>query len=132
MTIILDASVLIAHANPHDEHHQAAGRILSKWAPFGYATSVLTLAEFYAGPARAGQLLAAEHIINSIGVVAIDIPATAATDLAQLRATHRLKMPDAAVLYTAQTHGDALGTFDNRLAAAARLAGLRVPDYNTG
>lgn len=128
MTIILDASVLIAHANPTDEHHQAAGRILTNWAPFGYAVSVLTLAEFYVGPALTGQLTAAQHMIVSLGVATIDIPVTAAAELAQIRAEHRLKMPDAVVLHTAKAHGDALATFDTRLGTVARLIGLRVPN----
>ncbi|BEL42028.1 type II toxin-antitoxin system VapC family toxin [Mycobacteroides abscessus] len=126
MTIILDANVLIAHANPADEHHQAAGRILTNWAPFGYAASVLTLAEFYAGPARVGQLVAAQQMIVSLGVSTIDLPATAAPELAKIRADHRLKMPDAVVLHTAQAHGDALATFDTRLGTVARRVGLRV------
>ncbi|SLE83385.1 PilT domain-containing protein [Mycobacteroides abscessus subsp. massiliense] len=132
MTIILDANVLIAHANSADEHHQAAGRILAKWAPFGYAASVLTLAEFYVGPTQTGQLHAAQHLISSLGVDTIEIPAEAAAELAQIRAQHRLKMPDAVVLHTAQAHGEALATFDTRLATIARRVGLRVPDYNTG
>ncbi|TKV35332.1 type II toxin-antitoxin system VapC family toxin [Mycobacteroides abscessus] len=127
MTIILDASVLIAHANPADDHHQAAGRILTDWAPFGYAASVLTLAEFYAGPARFGQLGVAQQMMISLGVATIDIPAAAAPELAQIRADHRLKMPDAVVLHAAQAHGDALATFDTRLGTVARLLGLRVP-----
>ncbi|MDM2164755.1 PIN domain-containing protein [Mycobacteroides abscessus] len=133
MTIVLDASVLIAHANPVDEHHRAAEGLLTQWAPFGYAASVLTLAEFYVGPARTGHLAAAQAMIVGLAVTAIDIPAVAAAELAQIRARHALKMPDAVVLYTAKMHADALGTFDTRLGAAARLAGIQVvPDYGTG
>ncbi|RIS66628.1 type II toxin-antitoxin system VapC family toxin [Mycobacteroides abscessus] len=133
MTIVLDASVLIAHANPADEHHWEAGRLLAEWASFGYAASVLTLAEFYVGPARTGHLAAAQQMITSLDVTALDIPTGAAAELARIRARHALKMPDAVVLYTAKAHAAALGTFDTRLGAEALRAGLQVaPDYGTG
>lgn len=129
MTLILDASVLIAYASSHDEHHLAAKRILKDWVQNGYATPVLTLAEFFVGPALGGQLEAAQHLIARLGVRALEIPSTAAIDLARIRAQSRLKMPDACVLYAARESGSALATFDARLRTAAALSGIR---YTSG
>lgn len=127
MIMVLDTSYLIAQANPDDKHHAAATSILASWSHYDYAASVMTLAEFYVIPAQTDKLAQAHKFVDNLRVRALDIPADAAAELAAIRADNGLKLPDACVLYAAQQHGEALATFDAKLAAAALASGLRVP-----
>lgn len=124
--IVLDASVLMAHFSSNDAHHEEASGILSAWREHEFATSVLTLAEFYVAPAKAGKLEGAQNLIRRLRVRALDIPEHAAPALAQIRAERGLKMPDVCVLYAAVEQGAALATFDDKLASVGRAADLRV------
>lgn len=125
--ICLDASVLIAHFNPADPHHVAAGRLLIGNAAEPLCASALTLAEFYVQPARAAgteALVVATAGIASLGVqrIPVDDPRT----LAELRAKTGLKMPDCCVLDTALKLGARVATFDTALASAAERMGLAL------
>lgn len=124
--IVLDASVLIAHLDADDAHHDRATGLLLGLADESLCMSALTLAEVLAGPARTGSLERAEAAIREIGVVAVPIEAEAATRLAQLRAETQLRMPDCCVLLAAETADACIATFDDRLAAAAQAAGVQL------
>ena len=50
----------------------------------------------------------------------------AATDLARVRNTYRLRMPDAVALHTALATASELATFDDALGSAVRQAGVLV------
>lgn len=55
--ILLDASVLIGHFERADAHHADATALLRNHLSEVFASSVITLAEVYAGAARAGWLI---------------------------------------------------------------------------
>ena len=124
--IVLDASVLIAHFESADTHHEAATDLLIAHASESFASSVGTLAEVYVGAARAGRADQLDQLLSRLAVEPLDLPAAGARRLGELRATTRLKMPDCCVLFTAQHHSAAVATFDKRLAAGAVDLGLSV------
>ena len=76
--IVLDASVLIAHLDSTDAHHDAARRVLHSAAGQDLAASVLTVAEVMVGPARdrrghvvgaqrdAGDVQGVEHLVDDV------------------------------------------------------------------
>ena len=123
--IVLDASVAIAFLNPNDAHHAAAVDLL-KQNPPEYLMHPLTLAEVLVGPALLGIETAVLRDLRSIGVEQAGAGPDEAIELARLRATHRLKMPDTCVLATARHHRTAIATFDERLAGVAVEIGLLV------
>lgn len=124
--IVLDASVLIAHLDSTDVHHENALQLLLDVADAPLGASPLTLAEVMVGPARAGQLDRGSALLNELGVASVRLEDDAATRLAILRAGTGLKMPDCCVLLAAeQTHGT-VATFDDRLARAATARGVVV------
>ena len=125
--IIVDASVLVAHLDERDAHHEEAVRLLLEAADVDLGASPMTVAEVLVGPARAGRLSEARAIIDSLGVREVALRADAATRLATLRAEAGLKLPDCCVLLAAaDAPAVAVGTFDERLANVARRWGLRV------
>ena len=122
--IVLDASVLIAHFDSADTHHDAATDFLLRHASKQFASSVVTLAEVYVGAARSGQADRLEHLLAGLEVEPLALPAEGARRLGELRASTRLKMPDCCVLYTAEMHAAAVATFDEALTARAVDLGL--------
>lgn len=126
--IVLDASVLIAHLDASDAHHERAGALLLDVADEPLGASPLSLAEVLVGPARAGQLDRATAVLTQLAVTNVRLDEDAPARLAVLRAGTSLKLPDCCVLLAAeQTHG-AIATFDDRLATAARERGFVVRD----
>ncbi len=124
--IVLDASVLIAHLDATDVHHDRAGVLLLDVAGEPIGASSLTLAEVLVGPARAGQLDRGNALLHQLSVGSVHLDDDAPARLAVLRAGTSLKLPDCCVLLAAeQTHG-AVATFDDRLANAATEHGFVV------
>ncbi len=124
--IVLDASVLIAHLDATDLHHERASAILHDAADEALAASPITLAEVLVGPARAGMVDRGTAVLHDLDVMSVPLLEDAPARLAMLRAGTGLKMPDCCVLLAVeQTHG-ALATFDDRLATAAIHRGLAV------
>lgn len=125
MTVVLDASVLIAHLDGHDLHHERAAELLLSSVGSSFAASVVTIAEVLVGPARAGLLERAQGAIDALGIVAVGLHDDSPVHLATLRAETGLKMPDCCVLLAARSAGaSAVLTFDVRLAMAARATGF--------
>ena len=124
--ILLDASVLIGHFEPADAHHAQATAVLTAHLTDSFAASVITLAEVYAGAARSGQAQRLTELLKHLLVEELDLPAGAALRLGELRAATNLKMPDCCVLYTAEHHGAAIATFDDKLAIRAGDIGIAV------
>lgn len=124
--IVLDASVLIAHLDAADRHHEHAEALLLAATEEDLGASTLTLAEVLVAPARAGRLDAAEAALRDLGVDVVALPGDAAPRLARLRADTGLRLPDCCVLLAARQSGAALATFDDRQAAAARDLGIAV------
>lgn len=122
---VLDASVLIAHFDREDAHHDRAGRILQ--AAGDLRTSVITLAEALVTPTHRRALETARAGLGSLGVEEVPLGRDAARRLAALCVDTRLKLPDCCVLLAAQDAGaDTVATFDDRLGAAAEGLGISV------
>lgn len=124
--IVLDASVLIAHLDGNDRHHDRATALLVAAEREALAASPITLGEVLVGPARAGILDRATAAMDLLAISSVPLPADAPTRLALLRAGIGLKLPDCCVLLAAETSRAAVATFDDRLGTAATQLGFEV------
>lgn len=124
--IVLDASVLLGHLDPADQHHDQAAALLRRAVDDELAINVLTLAEVLVSPTRQGRTRPVLDFLGALTVRTIGLPPDAAEPLAELRAGTGLKMPDCCVLLTAEAQGARLATFDRRLAAVAVDRGVAV------
>jgi predicted nucleic acid-binding protein len=124
--IVLGASVLIAHLESADSHHERATQLLLDSAEQPLGASPLTLAEVLVGPARADKLGLAEATLRELEVTTIPLAQDALARLARMRALTRLRLPDCCVLLAAESVGGAVATFDDRLASSAVEIGLAV------
>jgi predicted nucleic acid-binding protein len=122
--IVLDATVLIAHLDADDAHHDAAETHLLEVADQPFGASSITLAEVLVAPARAGCLADAKAALQALGVAELRLPVDAAERLATLRANTALKLPDCCVLLAAEDTPARVLTFDARLAREADRPGL--------
>lgn len=124
--IVLDASVLIAHLDATDSHHERADRLLAASGNEELAASVVTMAEVLVGPSRTGTVDRALAALEQLAVTPVPIERATPVRLALLRAETGLKLPDCCVLLAAEESGAAVATFDDRLAGAARSRGIRL------
>jgi predicted nucleic acid-binding protein len=124
--IALDASVLIAHLNPADPHHQAATDVLLAGTPGRMLVHTITLAEVLVGGVRVGQGAAMRDDLRAVGITVAPPDDGEPVRLAELRASSGLKLPDCCVLDVAIRHQASLATFDTALAAAAAERGVPV------
>jgi predicted nucleic acid-binding protein len=124
--IVLDASVLIAHLDASNVHHEESVALLRGAAGQELAASVITVAQVMVGPARARRAQVLDEALTALGVKRVALLADDAAPLATLRATTGLRMPDCCVLLTARSAGATLATVDHRLAETARGLGVVV------
>ena len=126
--IVLDASVLIGFFEKPDAHHQRAVELLHRRADGDVVASPLTVAEFRVGPARRGDqhLAKAQRVLESIDLAQVMFTEQSPAQLAQLRVTSGLPLPDCAVLLAAQQVGGAVASFDARLCRAAESLGIQL------
>ena len=124
--IVLDASVLIAHLDATDSHHERADRLLAASGNEELAASVVTMAEVLVGPSRTGTVDRALAALAQLAVTPVPIERATPVRLALLRAETGLILPDCCVLLAAEESGAAVATFDDRLAGAARSRGIRL------
>jgi predicted nucleic acid-binding protein len=125
--MVLDASVIIAHLDTDDVHHDAAVQLLLVHAGHEFTASVITWAEVLVGPARQGRRRAVEGALERLELQALPLAKDAAGQLAELRAATGLRLPDCCVVWAAEaTGGSDIATFDNRLAQAAAQRGITV------
>jgi predicted nucleic acid-binding protein len=124
--IVVDASVLIAHLDARDSHHErAAAALYEAAAGEALGASPITIAEVLVAPARAGRIETARAALRELDVSEIGFGPDAALRLALLRAETQLKMPDCCVLLAAQdAKADAILSFDGLLADRARELGF--------
>lgn len=122
--IIFDANVLIALTLPADASHRAAVDLIDEheWDEFG--ASALTLAEVLVRPSRDGDDRRVRDVMESLGLQVMPLGAAASVRVAGVRATTKLRLPDAVVLHTAEDQHAMLATFDERLARAAATRGV--------
>ncbi len=124
--IVLDASVLIAHLDPADTHHQAATALLLTGTPGQLLVHTLTLAEVLVGGVRIGQGAVMRDDLYAAGIGLAPHDHAEPLRLAELRATSGLKLPDCCVLDVATHQQATLATFDDALASAARRRRVTV------
>jgi predicted nucleic acid-binding protein len=117
--IVLDASVLIAHLDRNDGHHERAERLLGESAGETLAASTFTLAEALVAGARTGQLRELREAIEQLGVSELRTGADAHVRLAELRARTGCRLPDCCVLLAAKEIGGVVASFDSALTEAA-------------
>lgn len=122
--IVLDASVLIAHLDSSDAHHEQAEQALAAVGDEEWGAATVTLAEMLVGPARSGRLDDATAALRTLCVGEIPFGPAAPTWLATLRARTGLRLPDCCVLLAAEDVTGTVLTFDERLRAAADRLGL--------
>ncbi|KJQ54766.1 type II toxin-antitoxin system VapC family toxin [Microbacterium sp. SA39] len=122
--IVLDAGVLIAHLAVEDVHRDAAFEILD--TEDDLLIHPLTLAEALVHPARVGTEREDLARIDSLGLLRREESVDEPVRIARLRAASSMKLPDCAVLATAESFGATLATFDRRLADVARSRGVEV------
>ena len=127
--IVLDASVLIAHLEATDRHHDRATELLLDALDEPFGASPLTLAEVFVGPARVGKLDAARAAIQQLEVTPVPLVDDAPVRLAGLRARTRLRLPDCCVLLAAEFAEAHIATFDDRLAESATGLGFTVRSH---
>ena len=118
--IVLDASVLIAHLDGNDAHHEKAGRLLRESEGEALAASTITLAEALVAGARTGQLRELREAIERLGVTELLTGSDAHVRLAELRAQTGHKLPDCCVLLAAKEIGGVVASFDSALIEAAK------------
>jgi predicted nucleic acid-binding protein len=123
--IVLDANVLIAILDGSDAHFQAAQRIFLGHATERLVAHRVTVGETLVRPARAGRAAAAAAALAMLGVGYLDEP-NDPVELAELRASSGLKLPDCIILHAALREKAKLATFDARLANVAAGLGLQV------
>jgi toxin FitB len=126
--IVLDASVLIAHLDSDDRHHEDAQILLEASGEEPLGASAITLAETLVSPARADRLADAETALQRLGVAELTLGENTPRRLAQLRAEINLKMPDCCVLLAAQEHAGTVASFDTDLLTAASKLGLETAE----
>jgi predicted nucleic acid-binding protein len=127
--IALDAGVAIAQLDETDSHHRRARRLLASRPADRLSVSTITLAEILVGPTRSGTLEVAEASLRHLEVEEVGLGPSASLRLASLRASTGLELPACCVLLAAQdVEADAIATFDDRLAAAARELGIAVAE----
>jgi predicted nucleic acid-binding protein len=122
--IVLDASVLIAHLDAGDAHHERATRLLAESGGEFLGASTISLAETLVAPARAGRLADATAAIERLGVAELTLGDNAPARLARLRAEAGRKLPDCCVLLAAEEHRGTVASFDAALIDAADRLGL--------
>jgi predicted nucleic acid-binding protein len=122
--IVLDASVLIAHLDKRDAHHERASRLLTDTGAEPLGAGTITLAETLVGPTRAGRLDDAVVALDRLGVAELPLGNEAPARLARLRAEVGCKLPDCCVLLAAQEHGGTVASFDSALVDVAEGLGL--------
>jgi predicted nucleic acid-binding protein len=126
--IVLDVSVLIAHLDGRDPHHESAVRLLRAHSMELLGASQISLAETLVAPARAGRLDDAREALERLSIRELAFGHDASPRLAGMRAETGLKLPDCCVLLTAEDHYGGIASFDKGLRGRARDLGIPVVD----
>jgi len=124
--VVLDASALIALASDTDPNHNWALEMFRDTAAFGLQMTALTQAEVLVHPARAGKLEKFLKLIGALGLEITPIEESDSSQIAKIRASTSLKMPDAVVLSQAIKVSGSVATTDKQLAKVAKDNGLGV------
>jgi predicted nucleic acid-binding protein len=124
--IVFDAGVLIAYLTADDLFHDAARDFMEEYEEFEFAANVFTVAETLVRPIRSNDEGVARGTLESIGLRILGLEPREAAELADIRVTSGLKMPDAVVVHSALQHAAQLVTTDRTVARAAADRGLEA------
>ena len=124
--ITLDASLVIAHLQPRDPHHETATSYLREHADQPLLIHSLNLAEVLVGGVKAGRGQELLDDLHAIGLRVAEQHEGEPLRLAALRVETGLKLPDCCALDTAIASESTLATFDEPLAAAARSRHVKI------
>ena len=125
MTLVADASFLIALLNPIEHHHGVAATLLAE-GNHKVLVHPVTLAEVLVGVVPTGREASLLADFVSAGVSPAPADVVDALAIARVRSESGLKMPDAIVLATALALSAGLATFDIRLRSAAQRRGVSL------
>ena len=117
--VVLDSSVVIAHLDARDVHHEVVVGALAEHRGDDLRLPASAYAEVLVGAIREGRVERAREDIEALLVQIESIGTAIADAAAALRAEHRaLRLPDALVLATGEAlAADAVLTADARWAA---------------
>ena len=121
---VIDAGALIALYDPDDAHHPWAISVFAETSNYELAMSPLTMAEVMVYPAKEGALENFKSGIQGLGVLIKPLDAADSEQLALLRSSSGLKMPDVVVLQLAQKTSASVITTDYQVSKIARSLGL--------
>ena len=133
--VVLDASALIALYQSDDAHHEWAKSMFVDTVEDTLIMNSLTYAEVLVQPILHKKAPKFRAGIDGLGIDIRALSGEDAIELAQIRATTALRMPDAVVLFEALRSEATLATADSTLAREATNRGLRVlspKEYNGG
>jgi predicted nucleic acid-binding protein len=124
--VVVDAGALIALFDDHDPHHKWAFGMFMRTLNQELVMPALTYAEVLVHPTRAGRADEFEQRIAGLKIGIRPLAPEDTTNLADLRATTSLRMPDVVVLQLVTSEQATLATTDKTLAKEARKKGLKV------
>lgn len=113
--LILDSDALLAIMNSEDRHHKSIKKRLLQGADL-LSISVVTYSEALVYPFEEDNYEAMSLGIRTLVNEIHDVTQSIATKAAQLRASAKIKLPDALIAATAIEKGLTLITFDEKLA----------------
>lgn len=124
--LVADASFIIALLNPRDAHHTWAQSVFSLHEREDIRTTTINLAEAMVRPYQTGQAVDFEEALAELEIHVWNVREGDESELAELRASSRLKMPDALVLFCAIRTASSVATADRALAVTVRQGGLKA------
>ncbi|MDE2386824.1 MAG: PIN domain-containing protein [Actinomycetales bacterium] len=124
--LVADASFIIALLNPSDAHHTWAQSVFSLHEREEIRTTTINLAEAMVRPYQTGQAVEFEEALAELEIHVWDVREGDESELAELRASSRLKMPDALVFLCAIRTASSVATADRALALTVRQSGLKA------
>ena len=123
---VVDANIVIAHLDADNALHEEASAALATIPKPERGIAAITRSEVLVAFARAGILDQGRAVFTNLGITTLPLPPADqwADSIATLRASTRLKTPDAIVLDAALRSHAAVASLDFALRRAAQGAGL--------
>jgi predicted nucleic acid-binding protein len=124
--LVLDASVLIALYNDKDVHHNWAVDLMFQSTAESLHMSSMNLAEVAVQPMRLGIEAKFQEGIRGLNIKVSGLSRETGFELARIRATTNVPMPDCCAIQLVLEKDAALATCDKAQAKAAKSLGIEV------